>query len=109
MADSTFAVLNLGSQRVSGAVFGRARGGDLILKNFAFAEMQGDPTVEATRLPQLRIAVLELARVRRISVEQSWPFAEMRIYRGERFTDDRPLDDAAAELVAVAAEEGESE
>ncbi len=55
------------------------------------------------------IAVLELARVRRISVEQSWPFAEMRIYRGERFTDDRPLDDAAAELVAVAAEEGESE
>ena len=72
MADSTFAVLNLGSQRVSGAVFGRARGGDLILKNFAFAEMQGDPTVEATRLPQLRIAVLELADKLKLRGKNVW-------------------------------------
>lgn len=72
MADSTFAVLNLGSQRVSGAVFGKARGGDLILKNYAFAEMQGDPTVEATRLPQLRIAVLELTDKLRLRGKNVW-------------------------------------
>lgn len=72
MADSSFAVLNLGSQRVSGAVFGRARGGDLILKSFAFAEMQGDPTVEATRLPQLRIAVLELADKLKLRGRNVW-------------------------------------
>ena len=52
------------------------------------------------------IAVLELARVRRISVEQSWPFAEMRIYRGERFTDDSPLEDSL-ELAGVTEDKGE--
>lgn len=31
------------------------------------------------------IALLELARARRISISQSRPFAELRIYRGERF------------------------
>jgi segregation and condensation protein A len=54
------------------------------------------------------IAVLELARVRRVSVEQSWPFAEMRIYRGERFTDDSPLDDTM-EYAGVTEDKGENE
>ncbi len=31
------------------------------------------------------IALLELARARRISIAQSTPFAELRVYRGERF------------------------
>jgi type IV pilus assembly protein PilM len=61
MADSSsFAVLNLGSQRVSGAVFTKDRSGGLVLKQVEFAEMHGDPSMEATRLPQLRVAVLEL-------------------------------------------------
>lgn len=72
MADSSFAVLNLGSQRVSGAVFSKARNGDLILKSFAFAEMQGDPSIEATRLPQLRIAVLELADKLKLRGKPVW-------------------------------------
>lgn len=72
MAESSFAVLNLGSQRVGGAVFSKARNGDLILKSFAFAEMQGDPSVEATRLPQLRIAVLELADKLKIRGKTVW-------------------------------------
>ncbi|MFZ4763627.1 MAG: Amuc_1101 family PilM-like pilus complex protein [Roseimicrobium sp.] len=72
MAESSFAVLNLGSQRVSGAVFSKARNGDLLLKAFAFAEMQGDPTVEATRLPQLRIAVLELADKLKLRGKDLW-------------------------------------
>jgi type IV pilus assembly protein PilM len=72
MAESSFAVLNLGSQRVGGAVFSKARNGDLILKSFAFAEMQGDPSVEATRLPQLRIAVLELADKLKLKGKPVW-------------------------------------
>lgn len=72
MADSSFAVLNLGSQRVSGAVFSKARNGDLILKSFGFAEMQGDPSQEATRLPQLRIAVLELADRLKLRGKDVW-------------------------------------
>ncbi len=51
------------------------------------------------------IAVLELARTRRISVEQSWPFAEMRVYRGTRFAESGPLD----ELVDYAGVEQEGE
>lgn len=72
MADNSFAVLNLGSQRVSGAVFSRARNGDLVLKSFAFAEMHGDPGVEATRLPQLRVAVLELADKLKMKGKDVW-------------------------------------
>src|SRR4051812_27451710 len=72
MAESSFAVLNLGSQRVGGAVFSKARNGDLILKSYAFAEMQGDPSIEATRLPQLRIAVLELADKLKLRGKDVW-------------------------------------
>ncbi len=72
MADNNFAVFNLGSQRVSGAVFSKARNGDLVLKGFAFAEMHGDPGVEATRLPQLRVAVLELADKLKLKGKAVW-------------------------------------
>lgn len=61
MADSkSIAVLNLGSQRLSGAVFSRV-GGDLVLKKYEFVDMTGDPTVDASRLPQIKIGVQELA------------------------------------------------
>lgn len=72
MADSSFAVLNLGSQRVAGAVFSKARNGDLLLKAFDFAEMHGDPSVEATRLPQLRVALLELADKLKLKGKTVW-------------------------------------
>ena len=35
------------------------------------------------------IALLELSRARRVVLSQSKPFAELRIYRGERFTSER--------------------
>jgi len=60
MADSSFAVLNLGTQRVSAAVFTKGRNGELILKAFEIVEMHGDPSSEATRIPQLRVALVEL-------------------------------------------------
>ncbi len=73
MADSsTFAVLNLGSQRVSGAVFGKSRAGGLVLKQVEFAEMFGDPSVEATRLPQMRVALLELTEKLKLKGKPVW-------------------------------------
>ncbi len=73
MADSsTFAVLNLGSQRVSGAVFGKTRAGGLVLKQVEFAEMFGDPSVDATRLPQMRVALLELSDKLRLKGRLVW-------------------------------------
>lgn len=72
MADNNFAVLNLGSQRVSGAVFSKTRSGDLVLKHFDSAEMHGDPSAEATRLPQMHLAVQELAEKLKLKGKDVW-------------------------------------
>jgi type IV pilus assembly protein PilM len=61
MADSkSIAVLNLGSQRLSGAIFSKS-GGDLVLKKYEFLDMSGDPTVDVSRAPQLTVGLQELA------------------------------------------------
>jgi type IV pilus assembly protein PilM len=73
MADSKNpVVLNLGSQRVGGAVFSRTGGGELILKKYEFTEMMGDPSVDATRLPQLKVAVAELASNLKLKGSSVW-------------------------------------
>lgn len=73
MADSnSIAVINLGSQKVGGAVFGRTPGGDLILKRYEFVEMDGDPSVDVSRLPQLRAALSELAAKLKIKGQKVW-------------------------------------
>ncbi len=73
MADSkSIVVLNLGSQNVAGAVFGRTSGGDLILKRHGIVEMAGDPTVDASRLTQLKIAIDELADQIGIRKKSAW-------------------------------------
>ncbi len=72
MADSSFAVINLGSQRVSGAIFGKSKGGELVLKSYDFVEMHGDPSVEATRLPQLRVSLVELVEKMRLKGKPVW-------------------------------------
>lgn len=73
MADPTsIAVINLGSQRVGGAVFGRTAGGDLILKRYEFVEMDGDPSVDVSRLPQLKVALSELVAKLKIRGHKAW-------------------------------------
>ena len=73
MADSkTITTLNLGSQRVGAAVFGRTSGGELVLKKYEFSEMMGDPSVDATRLPQLKVAISELAEGMKIKANSVW-------------------------------------
>jgi type IV pilus assembly protein PilM len=72
MADSKIiAVLNLGSQRLSGAIFSKA-GGDLVLKRYEFVDMPGDPTVDATRIPQLKIGLQELTSRLKIKGSAVW-------------------------------------
>ncbi|HRH94664.1 MAG TPA: type IV pilus assembly protein PilM [Prosthecobacter sp.] len=73
MADPTsIAVISLGSQRVGGAVFGRSSGGDLILKKYEIVEMDGDPSVDVSRLPQLKVALSELVGKLRIKGQKTW-------------------------------------
>lgn len=72
MADSKIiAVLNLGSQRLSGAIFSKS-GGDLVLKRYEFVDMPGDPTVDATRIPQLKIGLQELTSRLKIKGSAVW-------------------------------------
>ncbi len=73
MADSNnLAVLSLGSQRVGGAVFAKSSKGDLVLKKYEFTDMVGDPSVDATRLPQLKVALAELVSGLRMKGLQAW-------------------------------------
>ncbi len=53
--------LNLGSQRVGMARFGIGGKGALMLKEYAFTEMPGDPTTDGTRRHALTDAVKQLA------------------------------------------------
>lgn len=72
MADKKqIAVINLGSQRIGGAIYGQA-GGDLVLKKYEFVELAGDPTVEVSRLPQLKVGVAELADKLGLAKKDVW-------------------------------------
>ncbi|MES2709289.1 MAG: pilus assembly protein PilM [Verrucomicrobiota bacterium] len=52
--------LNLGSQRVGMARFGISSKGSLLLKDYAFSELTGDPTADGTRRSGLTDAVKQL-------------------------------------------------
>ncbi|OYW77184.1 MAG: hypothetical protein B7Z37_05405 [Verrucomicrobia bacterium 12-59-8] len=73
MADpNSIAVISLGSQRVSGAFFGKTSGGDLILKRYEIVELDGDPSVDVSRLLQLKAALNELAVKLKIKGQKAW-------------------------------------
>jgi len=62
MADKRSVVsLNLGSQRIGAAKFAVAKGGALVLKDYAFTEILGDPAADSSRIAQIEVAVSELA------------------------------------------------
>ena len=72
MADKKqIAVINLGSQRLGGAIYGQA-GGDLVLKKYEFVELSGDPTVDVSRLPQLKVGIAELAEKLGLAKQDVW-------------------------------------
>ncbi len=73
MADPTsIAVISLGSQRVSGAFFGKTSGGDLILKRYEIIELDGDPSVDVSRVPQLKSALQELVSKAKLKGQKTW-------------------------------------
>lgn len=57
----SFITLNIGSQTVSMGKFSRSKDGGLILKQFESTAILADPSAEMTRLPQVRMAVGDLA------------------------------------------------
>lgn len=70
MADTQITVaLNLGSQRISMAVFEASKGGGFILKGFETDTIIADPAFEASREAQIRVALEEL--VAKLNVSKS--------------------------------------
>ncbi|MBK1829392.1 type IV pilus assembly protein PilM [Verrucomicrobiaceae bacterium R5-34] len=53
--------LNIGSQRISMGVFEPSKNGGLILKKYESSSILADPAAEMARLPQIRVAISELA------------------------------------------------
>lgn len=73
MADSkNIVVLNLGSQRLGAAVFSKTGGGDLTLKRYEIMEMAGDPTIDATRLPQMKVSIEDIVGRLKLAKSSAW-------------------------------------
>jgi len=62
MADTqTSVALNIGSQRISMAVFEVSKNGGLILKAYDSESIVADPSMDASRIAQTRVAISDLA------------------------------------------------
>lgn len=68
--NQTTVALNIGSQRISMAVFETSKTGGLVLKGYETVEVLADPSTEAARMPQTRLAVLELAQKLKVSKQK---------------------------------------
>ncbi len=63
MADiQTSVAINIGSQRISMAVFEVSKSGGLILKAYDSESIIADPSMDATRISQTRVAIGDLAK-----------------------------------------------
>lgn len=64
--NQTSVTLNIGSQRISMAVFEPSKSGGLVLKAYDSASLLADPATDAVRMPQTRLAIIELAQKMKI-------------------------------------------
>jgi type IV pilus assembly protein PilM len=63
MADTqTTVALNIGSQRISMAVFEVSKSGGLVLKGYDSESIVADPSMEASRVAQARVAIADLTQ-----------------------------------------------
>jgi type IV pilus assembly protein PilM len=63
MADTqTSVAINIGSQRISMAAFEVSKSGGLVLKAYDSESIVADPSMDATRIAQIRVAIADLAR-----------------------------------------------
>jgi type IV pilus assembly protein PilM len=68
MADTqTTVALNIGSQRVSMAVFEPSKSGGLILKSYEAVSALADPATDPTRVAQVRVEIAELVKKLKVS------------------------------------------
>lgn len=63
MADTqTSIALNIGSQRIGMAVFETTKAGELVLRAYDSESIVADPALEASRIPQTRVAIGDLVQ-----------------------------------------------
>ena len=107
MADAQATVaLNIGSQRISMGVFEPSKSGGLILKKYDSASILADPAAEMARLPQIRVAVSELADRLKISKSTKLRYAISGQSVFTRFIKLPPIeDDNIEQLVAFEAQQ----
>ena len=68
MADTPNSIaLNIGSQRISIAVFESSKSGDLVLKSYDSESIVADPALEASRISQSRVAIGDLVQRHKLS------------------------------------------
>ena len=65
-SEKKFVSLALGAQSVTGAVFSRARGGSLVLEQYASSALLADPAADSTQIDQLKAAVKDLTKKLRL-------------------------------------------
>ncbi|MBT8045424.1 MAG: type IV pilus assembly protein PilM, partial [Verrucomicrobiae bacterium] len=107
MADAQATVaLNIGSQRISMGVFEPSKSGGLILKKYDSSSILADPAAEMARLPQIRVAISELAEKLKISKSTKLRYAISGQSVFTRFIKLPPIeDDNIEQLVAFEAQQ----
>lgn len=107
MADAkATVVLNIGSQRVSMAVFAASKSGALTLQKYDSASILADPAAEMSRLPQIRVAISELADKLKIGKSAKLRYAISGQSVFTRFIKLPPIeDDNIEQLVAFEAQQ----
>lgn len=107
MADAQATVaLNIGSQRISMGVFEPSKSGGLILKKYESSSILADPAAEMARLPQIRVAVSELAEKLKVSKATKLRYAISGQSVFTRFIKLPPIeDDNIEQLVAFEAQQ----
>ncbi|MGB0776319.1 MAG: type IV pilus assembly protein PilM, partial [Akkermansiaceae bacterium] len=98
--------LNIGSQRISMGVFEPSKSGGLILKKYGASSILADPAAEMARLPQIRVAISELAEKLKIGKSTKLRYAISGQSVFTRFIKLPPIeDDNIEQLVAFEAQQ----
>lgn len=98
--------LNIGSQRVSMAIFEASKSGALTLQKYDTTSILADPAAEMSRLPQIRVAISELTDKLKISKSTKLRYAISGQSVFTRFIKLPPIeDDNIEQLVAFEAQQ----
>lgn len=106
MADSqTTVAINIGSQRISAAVFEVSKNGGLVLKSYDSESIVADPAMDASRVSQTRVAIGDLAqRLKLGKVKARYAISGQSVFT--RFVKLPPLqDDNIEQLVTFEAQQ----